>query len=356
MPNDLEAAANSFSEQARKHQIALYYTMGDDDKAKKMVTGDYTDLYVIKGKFSSSSVYGAFIVFLNTVYQKAMHTYIILTRSFDLVDMKTSRDWRSFERLLLETSKKGEHDEVFSGQVRENIIKGFTMQEIANLSKLLEQDNGIAINHFLQKFISAIAGLQNMEFTCDYEKISSLAMEIHSVTSVKVSQSELAAGQGKQPTPAEIRVEKTDDALEGKEVKLVLNGALILSPIKGKDISTLSVGDRIMISIIDKNPKAVDVAKAFNAYDAEKGVRPIAGRIVSIKRTDTFTIFAIVAKGIYIKIVEEENNIKIAMDPSYYNANGAGDDESRMSGMTLAILGIVFFLLLGIIIFFIFKL
>ena len=65
MPSDLDSAANSLSEQTKKLQIALYYTFGDEDKAKKMVNGTYLDLYVIKGKFSSSSVYGAFVVFLN---------------------------------------------------------------------------------------------------------------------------------------------------------------------------------------------------------------------------------------------------------------------------------------------------
>lgn len=354
MPNELEAAANSFSEQAKKHQIALYYTMGDEDKAKKMVNGGYTDLHVIKCKFSSSSVYGAFLIFLNTIYLKAMHTYIIVTRSFDLVDVKTSRDWRSFERQLADISKKGEHDEVFSGQIRENLNKGLTIQEISNVSKLLEQDNAIAINHYLQKFVSAVTGFQNMQLTCDYEQISSLSMEIYSITSMKLTPAELAKGQGKEAPPAEITVEKPDDALEGKEVRLVLNGALILSPIKGKDIGTLSTGDRIMISIIDRNPRAIEVAKAFNAYDQERGIRPIAGRIVSIKYRDNYTIFAIVAKGIYIKIVEEESNIKIAMDPAYYT-NGEKDDESGMSGVSLLILGLVFLALLAVIVIFIFK-
>jgi len=111
MPNELEAAASNFSEQAKKHQIALYYTFGDEEKAKKMVNNAYTDLHVIKAYYSSSSVYGAFIIFLNTVYLKAVHAYTLVTRSFDLVDMKTSRDWRSFERMLMnsKTGAPGRH-------------------------------------------------------------------------------------------------------------------------------------------------------------------------------------------------------------------------------------------------------
>lgn len=356
MPNDLEAAASNFSEQSRKHQIALYYTMGDQDKAKKMVTGGYTDLFVIKCVFSSSSVYGGFIVFINPGYLKAVNGYIIITRSFDLVDVKTTKDWRAFERLLVEAAKKGEHDEIFSNQVRDGLIKALTLQEISNLSKLLEQDNGIAINRYMQKFISNVGGLQNMELKADYEQISSLAMELHSLTSVKITPEELAKGQCKEPV-SDVKVEKTDDALEGKEVKLMLNGALILSPIKGKDISSLAVGDRIMISLVDKNPRTIDVAKAFNAYDSEKGIKPIPGRIVSIKLDGYYTIYAIVAKGIYIKIVEEETLIKVAMDPAHFqSADGGKADEKSVSGITLAVLVFVFIALVGTVMFFVFGL
>lgn len=353
MPNELEAAASNFSEQSKKNQIALYYTMGDQDKAKKMVTGGYSDLYVIKCVFSSSSVYGGFIVFINTVYLKAVSGYIIITRSFDLVDIKTTKDWRAFERLLLDAAKKGEHDEVFSNQVKDGLIKALTIQEISNLSKLLDQDNGIAINRYMQKFISNVAGLQNMELTADYEKISSLSMELHSLTSIKITPDELAKGQSKDQ-PAEVEVEKTDDALSGKEVKLILNGALILSPIKGKDISSITAGDRILISLVDKNPKTIDVAKAFNAYDSEKGIKPIPGRVVSIKLDGYYTIYAIVAKGIYVKIIEEETLIKAAMDPAHYMASGSDkDDEKSVSGITLAVLAIVFLVLVGGVIFFV---
>jgi hypothetical protein len=154
----------------------------------------------------------------------------------------------------------------------------------------------------------------------------------------------------------DVKVEKLDDGLEGKEVKLMLNGALILSPIKGTDIGKLAVGDRIMISIIDKNPKSIDVAKAFNAYDSEGNIKPIPGRIVSIKRDDYLHVMAIVAKGIYMKIIEEEDNIKVAMDPAYYNQSGKNEPEDKGSSKTMmVILSIVFIVLVGIILYFVFS-
>ncbi len=355
MPSDLETAANTLSEQTKKLQIALYYTFGDDDKAKKMVNGTYLDLYVIKGKFSSSSLYGAFIVFLNTTYLRVASSYAMISKSFDVSDIKSNQDWRNFEKQLVEMSKKSGYDESMTSKIKDSMNKALTIQEITKFSKLIEQDDGIAVNHYFQKFISDVMGFQNVELSVDYEKISSISMELNSITSQKMS----SAPEPVKETPSEqnIIVEKLEDPLEGKEVKLVLNGALILSPIKGKEIAELAIGDRIMISIIDKSPKANDLLKAFNALKEDGTAKPIAGRIVSIKHTTDYKIFAIVAKGIYLKIVEEEEFIKVAMDPAYYNTqSGTEEEDSKKNRITMFILAGIFFILVAIITFFVFTL
>lgn len=355
MPSDLESAANSLSEQTKKLQIALHYTFGDEEKAKKMVNGSYLDLYAIKGKFSSSSVYGAFIVFLNTSYMRVVSSYSMISRSFEIADIKTNQDWRNYEKQLVEISKKSGFDEAMTSKMKDSMGKALTITEITKFGKLIEQDDGIAVNHNFQKFIADVTGFQNVELSVDYEKISSIAMELNSLTSIKIS----AAAEAVKETIAEadIKVEKLDDPLEGKEVKLILNGALILSPIKGKDISELSIGDRIMISIIDKSPKATDLLKAFNSFREDGSAKPIAGRIVSIKHANDYKLFAIVAKGIYIKIVEEEDFIKVAMDPTYYNTQSSTEEaDTKKNRVMMFVLAGVFVVLVAIILVFVFTL
>ncbi len=355
MPSDLDSAANSLSEQTKRLQIALHYTFGDEDKSKKMLNGSFLDLYVIKGKFASSSVYGAFIVFLNAPYLRVINSYSMLSRSFEVADVKTNQDWRTFEKQLVEISKKNGFDEGLTAKMKDSMIKALTIQEITKFTKLIEQDDGIAVNHNFQKFISDVTGFQNVELSVDYEKISSIAMELNSITSIKIS---AASESVKEPVKEEnVKVEKLDDPLEGKEVKLILNGALILSPIKGKDISDIVVGDRIMISIIDKSSKASDVLKAFNAVREDGSAKPITGRIVSIKHAEDYKLFAIVAKGIYVKIEEEENFIKVAMDPTYFNTQSSTEDaDNKKNRMTMFILAGVFFVLIAIIVAFVFTL
>ena len=112
-------------------------------------------------------------------------------------------------------------------------------------------------------------------------------------------------------------------------VKLIINCSLILSPIKGKDISKLTPGDRIRVNIIDNNPKAITVAEAFHAYKEGK-FSPINGRVKSVEFTPGagYIIYAVIAKGVLAKVVEEEENIKVAMDPSYY-AESPVEEEAK---------------------------
>jgi len=351
MAGDLDTAASNLSEQTKKLQIALYYTYGDEEKAKQMINGSYLDLYVVKGKFSSSSVYGAFILFMNIPYLKLMNSYSIYSKSFEVSDIKTNQDWRNFEKDLINYSKKSGFDEGMTAKIKDSVNKALTIQEITKFSKLIENDDGIAINHNFQKFISDVTGFQNIELSVDYEKISSIAMELNSVTSTKIRSGDLVKEKNNEE---EVSIEKIDDPLEGKEIKLMVNGALILSPIKGKDISTLTVGDRIMISVIDKSPRAIDLLKAFNAYGEEGVTKPIPGRIVSIKHDTVYKLFAIVAKGIFVKIVEEEDFIKVAMDPSFYNSKETEEEvNTKKNKVTMIILSIVFFILICIILYFV---
>jgi len=119
-----------------------------------------------------------------------------------------------------------------------------------------------------------------------------------------------------------------------------MRSSLILSPIKGKDISELKIGDRVLISLIDNNDHTRSLAKAFNAYNAEENrLLPIPSRIKSIRYIDGvgFKIYVVIAKGIIGQIIEEEKNIKVALDPAV-TVEVTDDKETKgISGLTLII-------------------
>ncbi len=350
MSDQLQSAADSLAEQTKRLDIASYYTHGDMEKAKQMIAGSYKDVSALKVRFSSSSQYGVFLVFFNKVYIQLNSIYVLISQSYSIQDIKTNIGWREFEKEIKDLYDNEEYDQVMCNHAREELVAGATLEFGNELKRLIENDDAISINHKVKKYIEDSLGFQQVQISVDAEPVSSLDMELYSISSKKITQKELAESQKRSSEIDEdgkqIKAADPEDPLAGKEVKLVLNGSLILSPIKGVDISELSTGDRIKLKILDKGPKAIQVAKAFNAYDSEnENITAIPGRIVSIRHSmkDGYHIFVIVAKGIYVKILEEEENIKVAIEDPAKNKKEEGTTISLplLIALILLFIGIV---------------
>jgi len=357
MGNELDSAVDSLSEQTKKIDIASYYTHGDLDKARQMIAGTYRDMYVIKAKFSSSSIYGAFIIFFSIPSSSLISVCVIISHSYTVDDIKTNIEWILFEREIMENLEKGEHDDMLGNQLRDEITSYFSPHigsESASteLKRLMDQNEDISVNHLIQRFLQNKLGFQNCNVTVDFEQTSSLDMEMNSRTSRKIDPSVMSQ-EKEQEQSGDDQEQHPDEELRGRDIKLILNGTVVLSPIKGREIGTLVVGDRIQIGIADKNPKAIQVARAFNAYNDGK-FSPISGRIVSIRRRSQggFKIFCIVAKGIYVRIEEEEENIKISLSPIMSLSDESNATQSGPNIPLMVLLVIVLILLIGAIIIF----
>ncbi len=352
--NSLESAVSSLGQQAKKYDIAFYYTHGDEEKTKQMVSGGYKDLFVIKSRFASSTVYGGFLFFFNEVYSSLVNVFSVVSHSFELNDIKTNIAWREYENEAQNIHAKVECDDVLASHLNDELMSYFnvnmqTESKAADLQKLLQKGDEIAVNLLLQKFIINRLGFQNVDITADIDRISSVDMELFSTTSKKIDPRELQKDTEKDK-PKEPEIEKVEeDPLSGKEVKLILNGSILLSPIKGKDIGLLEVRDKIRINILDAHAKAVKVARAFNAYE-DGIIKPIVGRVVSVRKRDPhgFLIFAIIAKGIFVKIEEEEENIKVALDPS--EQPKAEEPVAKKSNLAVTILVSILIILIIVIV------
>jgi hypothetical protein len=357
MSDILETASEPISDYTKKLDIALFYTNGEEDRARQMVAGTLKDVYVVKGKFSSTSSFGVFIAFFNNQYLTLNSVYPVISDSFTLKDFKTRTPWIAFEKDISTFMSNNEHDDVLGRQLKNVITSSFGLQFSGELKKLMADKSEIEINRLFQQMVQDRMGFQSVNMVVDIEEVSSLDMELYSITSRKVTDYKERTEEKKEAEPdIEVDVEDDRDALKGKEVRLILRGNLILSPISGRDIGLLVVGDRLKVKITDTHQKAMSVLRAFNAIENEE-VRPIIGRIVSIRhRADGgYTIFAIVAKGIYVKVEELEENIKVAIDTSYM------DHEPEKASMTpagiaaIAGLGVALLALISLLLYFFLK-
>ncbi len=317
-------ASDSAIEQNRKYELALYYTKGDKDKAKDMLAGTYRDLYAIKTIFSATNMHGGFLMFFNIPYSTFIDAYTIISNSFEVSDLESHVPWREFEQNIEILLKKCKIDKEHTMDLKDALSKEFTFQfgsgQLAvDLKEFLDDNNGDALHRIFTNLIQDNLGYQIKSISVDYQNTSSLTMELYSASSKKVTREDIKKAREEQLSQLISQVSDNgdiDEELKGKHVKLILDGKPILAPINGRPISEITVGERIKVILDSSNAKALIVARAFKSYnEKEKTVSPMSIRVVSIKQLidGGYKVFGIIAKGIYAKIVEEEENLKIAM-------------------------------------------
>lgn len=348
----LDSAMNSLSEQSRKVNIAMHYTNGDMEKSKLMVAGKYNDLIILKGKFSSSSLYGAFILFFNVAYSNLTDSVFSVSPDYELSGMNNNQDWKIYEKDIIEYKDKKDTGRVNS-DFKDKFEKGFTLTFSKELAKFLKKDDTTQVIHLLQKYIQESSGLKRLDLSLDYQAASSLDMELESkttrkldkkITDQKKKEKEEAEKASKAPEDAEPEVGKNG-------IKLIANSTLVLSPIKGKHISKISQGDRVMVTMVDVNNQTIQVAKAFNSYDEENGtIKSVPSRVMRIDYIEGvgYKIYTVIAKGILAHIVEEETNIKVALDPAFVVSSAQTEDDSNSKFNLPVIIGLVAAILISI--------
>jgi hypothetical protein len=353
MVENLDSAVNSLSEQTKKINMALFFTGNDMDKAKQMVAGAYKDIFVLKMKFTSSSVYGAMITFLNTAAFRFVDSFLVVSNDYLIANIDNNLEWKTFEKEI-SNARANMTDFRLVAEIKDKIDRGFISTVCTSIIKLIEKGDHIQLSHALQKFVQECTGLQRVDISVEIQKISSLEMELESISTRKIDTK--AVDPQKEEA---VIVEKTPDEDEIKPgqngIRAVIRSSLILSPIKGKHITELKIGDRVMISLIDLNDQNKSIAKAFKAYDEEEGrILPIPARIKSMKYIDGtgYKIFVVIAKGVVGQIIEEEKNIKVALDPAVVQQEDPEKNQGNKTGlMVIVALFAVILILVAVILF-----
>ena len=107
-----------------------------------------------------------------------------------------------------------------------------------------------------------------------------------------------------------------------------------------------------LFNLLDEN-QTKNINDNVPTYENDT-IQPITGRIVSIKNqlSGGYKIFTLIAKGIYVKIDEEEENIKVAIDDA--DSADKKDDESSTKARLMTIVAIIIGVILAAVLLIIF--
>ncbi|MCX8123151.1 MAG: hypothetical protein N3F66_03195 [Spirochaetes bacterium] len=294
---------DSFSDQTQLINKALKYTNGNLEKARQMAAGILQDVAVIKGRFRSTKV-GAFYVFLNVEYSYIININAFVTSYTDIYNKIRIFDaWKQFYNvfgdIVSDLGGATEDSYKFTNHLAE-AIEGYDVYEPAKFGNIQ------VVSELFKEIIGKYFN-QDTECQIEIDKTSSLTLEIENIPMELPGKQEEKEQELSQD---EIKMREVES-----QVEYVIPGSVIVSPVKGKYINDIKPGEKISVMLSGKDPVSDKIARMFNAITSDGQYLPVRARIKEKIPLSTggYAIYAVVAKNVLVKIIEEEN-VKIETD------------------------------------------
>jgi len=308
----------AIGEKARKIETALKFTDGDMEKAKLMASGKLHDVVVIKGKFvdPQKNISGIFLAFVNIVneYISAIKTVESSTTGVFTI-IRVFDDWKHLYNSLM--AYESGPDAVDSSKLNADLLDAFIRTDIFPDVQSMNLDY-LAVS--IQDMVKTSLESEKIKCQIELEKTSSMDVELAGIdVMVPSSEEDEEEEQKYEEKPPEKKgpqseFEKKLDEIESK-ASFIVEGKCVLSPVKGRYINEIADGEKMFVILPGKDELSEKIIDAYKARDHEGRPLPVAGRVIEKVHIDGggLILYVLVAKGIYAKIVEEEN-VKVQTD------------------------------------------
>ena len=260
------------------------------------------NILIVKGRFKSTSMnlYGLFLLSFNAMKKLDSH-HVIVSSYSDMYDLDPNTPWHKFEEYIVDRKWKGN----FNNSMTASIMEAFNKisEDVRNMKILYDNVYNYDYDQMdliLYDIINRIIHDKNLVMESLIQEIS-----LQELQSVKEDRS--------KPQ------NQDDDAPKKDSHGVILQVKPVLSPLNGKPIYELRIGDKIMVRIIPSSHKENYYIDLYNLKD-DRGIRVIPATVIDIKssagKNTPIEILAELMPGVYGLCIEDEKLIKLKMyDP-----------------------------------------
>lgn len=309
----MAANQNTIGEKAKRIEIALKFTKGDMEKAKQMASGAVSDITIVKGKFlvADQNLSGFFLAYFNIVdeYIAAVESVVVTNNSI-FSRIRIFDDWKSHHKNIL-AYQKGD-DKIDSEKLNSDLLGSFIKMDVF---PDVQKQNLDYLSETLPDMIKASFGSSSVKCQLDLEQTNSVE-----IVSMNI---DVMVPEPEEGTPETAPAEGPADAkplaetpfgrklaeIESK-AQFIVEGCCVLSPVRGKQLTDIIPGERLYVVLPSKDSVSQKILDAYKARNSDGAPLPVLGRIVEKIPNETakgYILYVLVAKGIYAKIIEEEN-------------------------------------------------
>lgn len=321
-----------------------------------ITTGNYVFL---KGRFKSTSanIYGLFLVVFNP--QKQMEAFNACASSFsNNYDLEPHIGWEIFEEKITENRWKGNCNPSMT-----NAVIGIF--DAINKDARLRAEFYTMISTYNYTQLDATLFDAFKRVTRDHGTIIETGIQESTLEEV-ISIREQRSKNQKPQAAAEPAPHESHD-FEVEEGSSIVPVSMLLSPVRGKLLYELKIGDRIMLRFNQKTDVGKNYINYFNLTSPNGKIKAVPGEVIDIrsdKKDMPIQVLTRIDGRIYGISTEEERHVRVCLyDPKIdgtfkspsapaaaaKSATLPGNEQGSYSSMTYLMLGIIAFVLVLII-------
>src|SRR3989338_5631283 len=245
--------------------LALKAAKDDAAEAERLLE---PSIFIVKGRYAAKTnrLNGGIIIIADSAQRRIQKVKTIATYDAEFAELSMDPSWEDIEKKVVDAEIKQNFVPAISHDLAAEME--FSLNDtIDEVLPLLSAGSVDELATRIRRIVCTCLGDSDVDVNCLVEKITPLAMKIHD----KEIQPDAAAEAGAPGEPsADAGTGAGAPPILGDERHLVLKTDVILSPVSGTPVTTLNVGDYILVKITDTRQQAKYIADLLHAKDGDK--------------------------------------------------------------------------------------
>lgn len=264
---------------------------------------------IIKGKLKavSTSSFGVFVAFMDNVTKTIDRFDIICSHFSTIFENNVNMPWNELEELIQQMKWKGEYATNLTHDAQSTMEDLFEpgTGRVLDIWQSLKKNQYNKTESIFEEYLMRPTGDKNIKVEIGVETVSGTDID-----RVKMQREQKAnQEQAMLNEPATPLVNTQDNAV-------ILDIALVLSPISGVSLSELKPGEKILVKISEQSNRGQYFIDLLGAQ-VEGEIVPVPATVEKVIMAEKLnTVIVSIGPGIYGKALEEDNVKAKRYDPA----------------------------------------
>ncbi len=162
----------------KKLQMAEKYCNGNTETAKKLLSGEFDDIIIIKGRFSDEGeeVFGLFLLFISRVYYRVIVSFFIFTNYTFALQSKPVYDWKTFLNKIEKEMQNPEFGMKLNDRGNTRLKELLTIKEILPMIEWIDNNKFQEITGRFEMLLEKAIKKEKIEVDLDFESTTSFVL------------------------------------------------------------------------------------------------------------------------------------------------------------------------------------